>query len=205
VPQSVRRGDGGPDWRFSPARVSSVPVPTPTHSDLVAPIYATAIVIVARDIAGNLHYVGTLWIAGVFVFSAAAAMLLRRRVLGLLAAYVALALAAASAAVGALLDPPLIDGSIRSFLIRRRSRSSLGWFAPPEEFPGRERIYVRVERAALVGNELAPSWGVVRVADFDRGALALGDEIQLTARRRYARNYWDPGEFDHGARRESMQ
>jgi competence protein ComEC len=39
----------------------------------------------------------------------------------------------------------------------------------------------------------------VRVADFDRGTLALGDEIQLTARLRFARNYGDPGEFNYEA------
>ncbi len=67
---------------------------------------------------------------------------------------------------------------------------------------GRERIYVRLERAAMVGTELASS-GVARGAEFDRGALALGDEVQLTARVRFARNYGDPGEFD--ARRRSWR
>jgi hypothetical protein len=66
-------------------------------------------------------------------------MLLRRRTLGFLVAYAALA-RGASAAAGALLDPSMVDGCIRTFSDHSLITIEGRVIRPPEEFPGRERF-----------------------------------------------------------------
>ena len=62
-----------------------------------------------------------------------------------------------------------------------------------------DRIYVAVERAAEEGATLSASSGNVRVAVIGGGVFKLGDEIRLTARIHFPRNYGNPGEFDYAA------
>src|SRR5208282_6861574 len=53
------------------------------------------------------------------------------------------------------------------------------------------------DRAAANGGAMLPSAGNVRVAVLGGGSFKLGDEIRLTARIHFPRNYGNPGEFDY--------
>ncbi len=124
------------------------------------------------------------------------AFLAARRTLGLAAAYLALALAA-TVAVTNVLDPPrvahgvatMVEGSritVEGHLYRESEREAYG-----------DRLYVRVERAAENGGAMLPSSGNVRIAVLGGGSFKLGDEIRLSARIHFPRNYGNPGEFDY--------
>jgi len=84
----------------------------------IAPIYAVAIAVVSGDAAGNFHLAIPLSLALAVAALALGAFLAARRTLGLAAAYLAIALAAA-AGVANVLDPPrephgvaaMVDGS----------------------------------------------------------------------------------------------
>jgi len=60
-----------------------------------------------------------------------------------------------------------------------------------------DRLYVGVERAAEQGGAMLASSGNVRIAVLGGGAFKLGDEIRLSARIHFPRNYGNPGEFDY--------
>ncbi len=62
-----------------------------------------------------------------------------------------------------------------------------------------DRLYVAVERAAEKGDALLRSRGNVRIAVLGGGTFKLGDEIRLSARIHFPRNYGNPGEFDYVA------
>ena len=129
---------------------------------------------------------------------ALAAMLRERTSLGLGAAYLAIAIAAA-ASVANVLDPSLqadsivtlTDGSpvtIEGRLVRETERVAYG-----------ERMYVAVIRAAEKGQPLGPMRGTVRIAVLGGGDFRLGDEIRLSARIHFPHNYGNPREFDYAA------
>ena len=125
-----------------------------------------------------------------------ATMLAKRPALGVAAACLAIA-CAASVAVEGVLAPAEIPGAVREFPDHAVVTIEGRVIREPEELPGRERLYVEVERAGPAGQELEPSSGTVRVAEFDPAAFEIGDEIRLTARLRFPRNFGDPGEFDY--------
>ena len=60
-----------------------------------------------------------------------------------------------------------------------------------------DRLYVKVGRAAEQGGTMSDSSGNVRIAVLGGGIFKLGDEIRLTARIHFPRNYGNPGEFDY--------
>ena len=128
--------------------------------------------------------------------AAGVALFARRRNLGLATACLAIA-CASSAAVHGLLDPTIADGSIRGFADHAEVTIEGQVVREPEEFPGRDRLYVDVDRAAPAGQDLQPSSGLVRVAEFDPAVFEVGDEVRLTARLRFPRNYGDPSEYDY--------
>lgn len=83
----------------------------------------------------------------------------------------------------------MVDGSrvtIEGHLYRESEHEAYG-----------DRLYVTVERAAEHGGAMSPSSGNVRVAVLDGGSFKLGDEIRLSARIHFPRNYGNPGEFDY--------
>jgi len=177
-------------------RESLPPIPGFSRLERIAPIYAVAISIAAGDALGNLHVAIPLWLALAVGGLALGAFLTARRTLGLAAAYVALALTA-TVAVANVLDPPraphsiatMVDGSritIEGHLYREVEREAYG-----------DRLYVRVERAAEQGETMLASSGNVRIAVLGGGSFKLGDEITLSARIHFPRNYGNPGEFDY--------
>jgi len=172
------------------------PIPAFSLLERIAPIYAVAISVAAGDALGNLHIAIPLWLALALGVFALGAFLAARPTLGLAAAYVALALAA-TVAVANVLDPPreshgiatMADGSrvtIEGRLYREIEREAYG-----------DRLYITVERAAEHGGAMLPSGGNVRIAVLGGGGFKLGDEIRLSARIHFPRNYGNPGEFDY--------
>ncbi len=170
------------------------PIPAVGLLERIAPIYAVAICVVAGDAVGNLRIAVPLSLA--LAALALGAFLAARRTLGLAAAYLALALAATIGASN-VLDPPreshgiiaMVDGSrvtIEGHLYREIEREAYGG-----------RLYVTVERAAERGGAMLPSSGNVRIAVLGGGGFKLGDEIRLSARIHFPRNYGNPGEFDY--------
>jgi len=172
------------------------PIPAVSLLERIAPIYAVAISVAAGDALGNFHIAIPLWLALVVAALALGAFLAARRTLGLAAAYVALALTA-TVAVANVLDPArvlhgvatMVDDSritIEGHLYRETEREAYG-----------DRLYLRVERAAENGRAMLPSSGNVRIAVLGGGSFQLGDEIRLSARIHFPRNYGNPGEFDY--------
>jgi competence protein ComEC len=172
------------------------PIPAFGPLERIAPIYAVATSIVAGDALGNFHIAIPLSLALALSVLALGAFLAARRTLGSAAAYVALALTA-TVAVANVLDPPrgshgmatMVDGSrvtVEGHLFREAEREAYG-----------DRLYVRVERAAEQGGAMLPSSGNVRIAVLGGGSFKLGDEIRLSARIHFPRNYGNPGEFDY--------
>ncbi len=177
-------------------RESLPPIPQFSLLERIAPIYAVAISVAAGDALGNLHLVIPLPLALTLGALALGAFLAARRALGLAAAYVALALAAA-AGVANVLDPPrtpngiaaMADGSrltVEGRLYREMEREAYG-----------DRLYLAVEQAGPGGGAMRPASGNVRIAVLGGGVFKLGDEVRLSARIHFPRNYGNPGEFDY--------
>ncbi len=172
------------------------PIPAVGLLEGIAPIYAVAISVAAGDALGNLHIAIPLSLALALGVLALGAFLAARRTLGLAAAYVALALAAA-VAVANVLEPPrkahgiatMVDDSritIEGHVYREIEREAYG-----------DRLYVAVERTAEHGGTMLASSGNVRIAVLGGEGFKLGDEIRLSARIHFPRNYGNPGEFDY--------
>jgi competence protein ComEC len=177
-------------------RESLPPIPQFSLLERIAPIYAVAISVAVGDALGNLHLTIPIPLAVALGALALGAFLAARPTLGLAAAYLALAVAAA-AAVASVLDPPrtpngivaMADGSrvtVEGRLYREMEREAYG-----------ERLYLAVKRAAAGGGAMRPSSGNVRIAVLGGGVFKLGDEIRLSARIHFPRNYGNPGEFDY--------
>jgi competence protein ComEC len=162
----------------------------------VAPIYAVAIAVVAGDVLGNFHFTISPWLAWVVAASALCSLLASRRTLGLLAAYLAIALAA-NVVVGKVLEPPRDSHSVAAMIDGSRVSIEGRVYRETEHEAYGDRLYVAVERAAEPGIAMSPSRGNVRVAVLGGGVFKLGDEIRLSARIHFPRNYGNPGEFDY--------
>ncbi|HWJ41504.1 MAG TPA: DNA internalization-related competence protein ComEC/Rec2, partial [Candidatus Limnocylindrales bacterium] len=172
------------------------PIAAVSLIERVAPIYAVAVAVVTGDALGNCHVAIPLWLASTLSLVALCAFLNSRRTLGLGAAYLAIAMTA-NVAVANILEPPrkslgitnMVEGSpatIEGRVYRESEHEAYG-----------DRLYVTVERAAEAGGTLLRSRGNVRVAVLGGGVFKVGDEIRLTARIHYPRNYGNPGEFDY--------
>ncbi len=172
------------------------PIPALSLLERIAPIYAVAISVAVGDALGNFHVAIPLPLAWALSVLALGAFLAARRTLGLAAAYVALSLTA-TVAVANVLDPPreshgiatMVDGSrvtIEGHMYREIEREAYG-----------DRLYVRIDRAAEHGGTMLASSGNVRIAVLGGGGFKLGDEIRLSARIHFPRNYGNPGEFDY--------
>jgi competence protein ComEC len=172
------------------------PIPEFGLLERIAPIYAVAISVAAGDALGNLHLAISIPLALTLAGLALCAFLAARRTLGLAAAYIALALAAAAAVAGVLAPPrnahavaTMVDGSrvtVEGRLYRETEREAYG-----------ERLYLAVERAAEYGAAMMPANGNVRIAVLGGGAFKLGDELRLSARIHFPRNDGNPGQFDY--------
>jgi competence protein ComEC len=127
---------------------------------------------------------------------ALAAMLSRRTTLGLAAAYLAITIAA-TASVARVLDPPERPNSIRTLADSSPVTIEGQIFREIEREAYGDRLYVTVARAAEKGGALRPMRGTVRVAVLGGGNFRLGDEILLSARIHFPRNYGNPREFDY--------
>jgi competence protein ComEC len=127
---------------------------------------------------------------------ALAAFLAARRTLGLAATYIAIALAA-TAAVTSVLEPPRRAHSVAAMVEGSRVTIEGRVYREVEHEAYGDRLYVKVERAAAQGGAMLASTGNVRIAVLGGGDFKLGDEIRLSARIHFPRNYGNPGEFDY--------
>ncbi|MGH7923241.1 MAG: ComEC/Rec2 family competence protein, partial [Candidatus Binatus sp.] len=162
----------------------------------MAPIYAVAVAVVAGDALGNFHFAIPLWFAFLLAVVALGAFLAARPTLGLATAYVAIA-CAATAAVANVLAPSHDAQSIAAMVNGSRVTIEGPVYRESDHEPYGNRLYVAVERAAEQGGTLSVSSGHVRVAVLGGGEFKLGDEVRLSARIHFPRNYGNPGEFDY--------
>ena len=151
---------------------------------------------VAGDALGNFHFTISLWPALLVAAFALGAMLSSRSTLGLVCSYLAIALAA-NAAVANVLAPPHSEHSIANMVEGSRVTIEGSVYREIEREAYGDRLYVKVERAAEQSEPMSPSVGNVRVAVLGGGIFSLGDEIRLSARIHFPRNYGNPGEFDY--------
>ncbi|HUO04667.1 MAG TPA: DNA internalization-related competence protein ComEC/Rec2 [Candidatus Binataceae bacterium] len=158
-------------------------------------IYAVAIAIVIGDAAGNWKILAPESLAVALGLISALAFYVRRRALGLMAAYAALA-CVATISPATLLDPPYSPDSIRNFADGSTATIAGIVIREPERERYGDRIYVKVERAGSP-NQMRAAAGQVRVAVLGGDSFHLGDEVQLTAPIRFPRNDGNPGEFDY--------
>ncbi len=172
------------------------PLPAVSLVERFAPIYVVALAVAGGDALGNFHVAIPLWLASTLALIALGAFLNSRRTLGLGAAYLAIAMTANVAAANVLQKPHEPHGVAT---MADGSRVTIGGrlYRETEHEPYGERLYVAVERAAKQGGTMSASSGNVRVAVVGGGEFKLGDEIRLTARIRFPRNYGNPGEFDY--------
>jgi competence protein ComEC len=160
------------------------------------PIYAVALAVVAGDALGNFRVAIPLSFALAVASLSLGAFLAARRTLGLAAAYVAIALAA-SVAVANVLEPPRKPHSVATMANGSRVTIEGYLYRESEHEPYGDRLYVEVQRAAAQGRTMLASSGNVRVAVIGGGVFRLGDEIRLSARLHFPRNYGNPSEFDY--------
>jgi competence protein ComEC len=153
---------------------------------------------VSGDALGNFHVAISFAFPLALAALALGAFLSARRSLGLVAAYVAIALAA-NAAVTNVLDPHRSPHSIAAMVEGSRVTIEGRVYREKEHEPYGDRVYVTVEQAAEQGQTMSPWLGNVRIAVLGGGDFRLGDELRLTARIHYPRNYGNPGEFDYAA------
>ncbi len=178
------------------ARKSSSAAHTQYVRQLPPPIYAVALAIVAGDALGNFHVVVSTWMAVPIAFLALAAMLAGRTTLGLLTAYLAIAIAATASVANVLATPTQLN-SIRTLADSSPVTIEGRLFRETEREAYGERVYVAVERATERGGALQSMRGTVRVAVLGGGNFRLGDEIRLSARIHFPHNYGNPREFDY--------
>ena len=172
------------------------PLPAVSLLERLAPIYAVAVAVVGGDALGNFHVAIPLWFALAIAMLALVAFLSARRTLGLAAAYLAIALAA-TAAVTNVLEPPHAPHSIATVVEGSRVTVEGRVYREVEHEAYGDRLYVKVARAAAQGGAMSASSGNVRIAVLGGGDFKLGDEIRLSARIHFPRNYGNPGEFDY--------
>jgi competence protein ComEC len=152
--------------------------------------------VVSGDALGNFHVAIPLWLALAVAMLALGAFLAARPTLGLGAAYLALVLAA-TAAVSNVLEPVRTLHSVATLAEGSRVTIEGRVYREVEHEAYGDRIYVKVERAAGQHGAMLASSGNVRVAVLGGGGFKLGDEIRLSARIHFPRNYGNPGEFDY--------
>ncbi len=151
---------------------------------------------VTGDALGNYHVAIPFWLASAVALIALGAFLSSRRTVGIATAYLAIVLAA-DVAVANVLGPPLRAHSVRTMVEGSRVTVEGLIYRETEHEPYGDRIYVKVERAAEQGGTTSESSGDVRIAVLGGGTFKLGDEILLSARIHFPRNYGNPGEFDY--------
>jgi competence protein ComEC len=172
------------------------PIPAVSLVERVAPIYLVAISIVAGDALGNFHVAIPPWLASTLALVALGAFLNSRRTLALALTYLAIVLAA-NVAVANVLEPPREAHSVATMVEGSRVTIEGRVYRETEHEAYGDRLYVKVRRAAEQGGTTSESSGNVRIAVLGGGAFKLGDEIRLSARIHFPRNYGNPGEFDY--------
>jgi competence protein ComEC len=172
------------------------PIPAVSLVERVAPIYLVAISIVSGDALGNFHVAIPLWLASTVALVALVAFVSSRQALGLAAAYLAIVLAA-NIAVANVLEPPRKAHGVTTMVEGSRITIEGRVYRETEHEAYGDRMYVKVERAAEHGGAMSESIGNVRIAVLGGGGFKLGDEVRLTARIHFPRNYGNPGEFDY--------
>ena len=172
------------------------PLPALSPLERIAPIYAVAAAIVTGDALGNFHLAIPLWLASTLAVVALGSFLASRRTLGLVVAYLAIAMTA-NVAVANILEPSHLAHSIAAMIDGSRVTIEGRVYRETEHEAYGARLYVRVDRAAEKGAAMLPSSGNVRIAVLGGGDFKLGDEIRLSARIHFPRNYGNPGEFDY--------
>jgi competence protein ComEC len=160
------------------------------------PIYAVAVSIAIGDALGNFHVAVPVWLAWTFGVIALTAFVAARRSAGLVTAYLAIAIAA-NCGVASVLDRGHAPDSIASMTDGSPVTIEGRLYREGEDEPYGDRIFVAVERGAEQGAALFAARGHVRVAVLGGGTFKVGDEIRLSARIHFPRNYGNPGEFDY--------
>ena len=157
-----------------------------------------AAAILAGDALGNCHLSPPIWLAVLIAIAAALSFLARRPHWGTALALLALG-AAAGTSVHDVLDPPRDAIGIRRFGDGAQLAIEGRLVREPERYRDRLHLYLKVERGSRPGEPLAPASGLIRVTLLKPGDYRIGDEVRLTAKLRYPRNFGNPGEFDYEA------
>jgi ComEC/Rec2-related protein len=165
----------------------------------VPPIYLVAIAILAGDALGVNRLAAPLWIAG--SIAAAAVVLFMRRNAAAATGVALLAIAAAvSMPAREAVAPHYPPDSVRHFADGESVMLEGRINQASQQFPDREYVFVKVERAGASAAAVKPVSGNVRLTIVGAPvSIRLGDEVKVTGVLRFARNFGDPGEFDYEA------
>ncbi|MFI5352641.1 MAG: DNA internalization-related competence protein ComEC/Rec2 [Candidatus Binatales bacterium] len=164
----------------------------------IPPIYCVALAIVAGDGLGNLGAGLPLSCAIIAAIGAAALLLARHPAAGISIALLGIA-AASTIPVHELLAPPLGSVSIRRFADGARVTIEGRLVREAEPYHGRTHLYVGVERAGEAPAAMQPARGTVRVTALYPAGFKIGEQVRVTSRIRFPRNYGNPDEFDYEA------
>ncbi len=164
----------------------------------IPPIYCVALAIVAGDGLGNLGAGLPLSCAIIAAIAAAALLLARRPAAGIAIALAGIA-AASTIPVHELLAHPPGSASIRRFADGARVTIEGRLVREAEPYHGRTHLFVGVERAGEASAAMQPARGTVRVTLLYPAGFKIGEQVRVTSRIRFPRNYGNPGEFDYEA------
>lgn len=160
------------------------------------PIYAVAIALLAGDSLGNWRIFVPLWVAGALGAAALLLFIAARRGAGVAIALAAIA-ASATVPVHAILSPEADPMSLRNFPDGAMLTIEGRLAREAESFPDKMRLYLDADRARQGAAQLVPVHGMVRITLLNPGAWRVGDEVRVSGRIRFPRNFGDPGEFDY--------
>ncbi len=160
------------------------------------PVYAVAIAIVAGDALGNWRIFPPLWVSAALGAVAMLLFLAAYRGAGVAIALVAI-ISAATAPLHSMLAPAADPMSLRNFPEGAMLTVEGRLVREAERFPDKMRIYLDAERAWREPDHPIQVHGVVRITSLRPGGWRIGDEVRVSGRIRFPRNYGDPGEFDY--------
>ena len=150
------------------------------------------------DGLGNLRADVPLYCAIITAIAATALLLARRPAAGIAIALAGIA-AASTIPVHELFAPAPGNVSIRRFADGARVTIEGRLVREAEPYHGRTHLFVGVERAGEASAAMRPARGTVRVTLLYPAGFKIGEQVRVTSRIRFPRNYGNPGEFDYEA------
>ena len=161
----------------------------------IPPIYPVAIAICLGDALGNGRYFVPPWLALSFGVAAALAYLRSHRRASYVLTLAAIVLTSILP-IRDLLHPVPSTQTIRQLPEGAMTTIEGVLIEEPQHLNDRTRLMLQVLRAGTV-ESMTPMTGLVRVTILDRSNPLVGDEIAVTARLHFPRNYGNPGEYDY--------